>query len=217
MQNRLLSVTGLLCATLVFALPHPTRAQSPSFPHTVELWGGGGWWSGEEAESYGAGGATGATALFSVGWPVQLGFDLGFSRFATDVTIGDQSSFDVDEFSASGMLRRRVGSFSRFYPFLGARVGYTRTSATVETIRLEQNGVLLGPSLGVETLLSGRIMLAVTGDVLYQHYGDAEIFLDDVSLTDSGGGAWRYWVKLGLSWLWGPDRVPFQNRRASRF
>ncbi len=217
MSHRLLTVAGLLCLAGLLTSPNSARAQSAGFPHTIEIWGGGGWWSGEEAESYRAGAGTGATALFNVGWPVQVGFDLTSSRFKTDVTIGDQSEFDVDEFTASGVVRRRLGSFPRIYPFLGARVGYTRTSATVATLRLEQNGVLVGPALGVEALLSGRLMLALTGEALFQNYGDAEIFLDDIRFEDSGGSAWRYWVKLGLSWMWGPDRVPFQNRRASGY
>jgi hypothetical protein len=214
MTVRIRSLTGLLLGMLLLT-PIGAHAQTGGgFPHTIEIWGGGGWWSGEEAEDYDPGAGTGATALFNLGWPVQVGLDLAFTRFPTDVTIGDRSDFEVDEFTASAVVRRRLGSLRRVYPFLGARVGYTRASAEVETLRLEQNGVLFGPSAGLEVLLGGRVMLVLTGDVLHQRYGDAEIFLDDVKLEDSGGGAWRYWLKAGFSWMWGPERVPFQSRRA---
>jgi len=47
--------------------------------------------------------------------------------------------------------------------------------------------------------------LSLTGEALYYHYADTKIFLEDVEIPSSGGGGWRYWGRIGLSWRWGPS------------
>lgn len=168
------------------------------FPNTIEFWGGAAGWSGENAEGFETGGGTGSTFLFDVGWPVQVGGDLGFVRFKTDQVVGK-----VDEFSGSAAIRYRITASRSLIPFLGARAGYTRLSADLENFRFEQNGALVGGSGGLEIPLRGRAMLVGTLEALYYHYGDTEIFLEDVSIPSTGGGAWRYWGRLGISFRWG--------------
>jgi hypothetical protein len=169
------------------------------FPHTIEIWGGAASWSGENAEGFDVGAGTGATFLFDVGWPVQIGGDLAFSRFETGQILGK-----ADEFSGSLALSYRILPDRAVVPFLGMRAGYTRLSARYETVRFEQNGGLVGGATGVEIPLRGRLMLSATAEALYHHYADAKIFLEDEVLPASGGGAWRYWGRIGIEWRWGP-------------
>lgn len=189
--------TGIL-VLVALAAPGVGEAQH-RFPSTVEIFGGVAGWSGENADGFEAGAGTGSTFLFDVGWPVQIGGDLAFNRFESDQALGK-----IDEFSGSFALRYRFLPDRAVIPFLGGRTGYTRLSANLEDFRFEQNGFLIGGGGGLEIPLGGRIMLAATGEALYYHYGDAKIFLEDVVIPSSGGGAWRFWGRLGLSWLWGP-------------
>jgi hypothetical protein len=169
------------------------------YPHTIEIWGGAASWSGENAEGFDVGAGTGATFLFDVGWPVQIGGDLAFSRFETDQILDK-----ADEFSGSLALSYRILPERAVVPFLGMRVGYTRLSARYETLRFEQNGGLFGGATGIEVPLRGRLMLSATAEALYHHYADAKIFLEDEEIPASGGGAWRYWGRVGIEWRWGP-------------
>jgi len=177
----------------------PALLQGQSgFPNTVEFWGGAAGWSGENAEGFEIGAGTGSTFLFNVGWPIQIGGDLAFVRFETDQAVGK-----VDEFSASAATRYRVTASQRVFPFLGARAGYTRLSADYSDFRFEQNGALVGGGGGLEVPFRGRVMLTGMVEALYYHYGDTKIFLEDVEIPSTGGGAWRYWGRLGLSFRWG--------------
>jgi hypothetical protein len=191
--------TGLLLALLAAAPQGDLSAQSRPFPNTLEIWVGANTWSGEEAEDFDWGWATGTTFLFDVGWPIQFGGDLSFSQFG-----GPEILPEIDEFTGSVALRYRFQPSPSIFPFLSARAGYTRLSAEFEPYRLEQNGALVGGGAGLEVPLSGQIMLALSTEALYQRYGAARVFQDDIDLpTDDGGGAWRYWARLGLSWRWG--------------
>jgi opacity protein-like surface antigen len=175
-------------------------AAQKGFPSTVEIWGGVAAWSGENAKGFEPGAGTGSSFFFDVGWPIQLGGDLAFNRFETDQSVGK-----VDEFSGAAAARYRFLQDGAVIPFLGIRAGYTRLSADLADFRFEQNGGLVGGSTGVEIPLRGRIMLALTGEALYYHYADTKIFLEDEEIPSSGGGGWRYWGRIGLSWRWGPS------------
>jgi len=166
-------------------------------PHTAEFWAGLAGWSGEKARSFSTGPATGATFLFHVGLPVQLGLDLGFARMDTDQVVGE-----VDEFTGSFAARLRAPFLIRFRPFLGMRAGYTRLSADLETLRFEQNGGFVGGNLGVEVPLGSRVLLTGTGEALYYGYRDTTLFLEDIPVPSTGGNAWRYAARLGLSFRW---------------
>lgn len=163
-------------------------------PHTVEFWGGVAWWSGENAEGFATGPATGATFLFHVGIPVELGVDVAFARMDSDQIVGE-----VDEFSVSPTVRYRLRFSSRIRPFVGIQAGYTRLSADYEILRFEQNGSLVGGNAGVEIPLGARVMLTGTMGLLYYEYRDTTVFLYDVPVPSTGGNAWRYWGRLGLS------------------
>ena len=165
--------------------------------HTVEFWGGYAGWSGGDAEDFTDGPATGATFLFHVGLPVQIGVDLGFARLETG-----QIFEQVYEFSASFAARYRIMGIRRVRPFLGMRAGYTRLSADFSIFRFEQNGSLVGGSAGFEIPAGARVMLILTGEAMYQNYRDAMIFLYDIDIPSSGGNAWRWWSRLGLAFRW---------------
>lgn len=200
-RHRLLSgpVVPIALALAVISVAPDLLAGQHRYPHTIEIWGGAASWSGENAEDFDAGAGTGATFLFDVGWPIQIGGDLAFSRFETDQILGK-----ADEFSGSLAMSYRILPDRAVVPFLGMRAGYTRLSARYETLRFEQNGVLVGGATGVEIPLRGRLMLSATAEALYHHYSDAKIFLEDDVVPSSGGGAWRYWGRLGIEWRWGP-------------
>ncbi len=167
-------------------------------PHTVEFWGGTAGWSGEDANGFSTGPATGATLLFHIGIPVQVGLDLGFARMDSDQLVQE-----VDEFYACMAARYRLGFVPYVRPFLGIHGGYTRLSAEYEILRFEQNGWLTGASAGFEVPMGSRVMLFGAGTISYYGYRDTTIFLYDVPLESTGGNAWRYGLRLGLSFRWG--------------
>ncbi len=167
------------------------------YPNTVEFWGGLAGWSGENASEFETGPSTGGTFLFQVGIPVQLGLDVAFARMDTEQIVGE-----VDEFSASGAARYRIALLEEVRPFLGIRCGYTRLSADYWELRFEQNGVLAGGNLGLEIPLGSRLMLVGTAEALYYSYWDTTVFLEDIPVPSTGGTAWRYWGRLGLSFRW---------------
>jgi hypothetical protein len=166
-------------------------------PHTVEFWGGLADWSGEQAEGFERGPATGATFLFHVGIPVEIGLEAAFARMDTDQIVGE-----VYEFSFAPVIRYRLPFFSRFRPFVGMQAGYTRLSADYEALRFEQNGGLVGGSAGLEIPMGARVMLAGTVGLLYYGYRDTTIFLSGDPVPATGGNAWRYWGRVGLSFRW---------------
>ena len=189
-----LPIVSLLCLILGTA---PAVKGRESYPNTVEFWGGLAEWSGENASGFERGPSTGGTFLFQIGMPVQLGLDLAFARMDSDQLVGE-----VDEFSASGAARYRLRLLDAVRPFLGVRGGYTRLSADYSDLRFEQNGVLAGGNLGLEIPMGSRVMLVGTAEAMYYSYWDTTIFLEDESLPSTGGTAWRYWGRLGLSFRW---------------
>ncbi len=184
----------LLC--LFSCLPKQLQARQER-PNTVEFWGGMAGWSGEKAEGFSEGPATGATFLFDIGVPVQLGLDAAFARMDSDQSVGE-----VDEFALSLVARYRFMAVPRVGAFVGVLAGYTRLSADYETLRFEQNGGLVGGNAGFEIPLGSRIMLVGTGVACYYGYGDTTVFLYDMPIQSSGGNAWRYSFRLGLSFRW---------------
>lgn len=194
---RRIILPALYLCCIVGGFPDGLRARQAD-PNTVEFWGGMAGWSGEKAEGFSTGPATGAVFLFSVGIPVHVGLDVGFARMDSDQIVGE-----VDEFTLSMAARYRFMSTGNVRAFLGAQAGYTRLSADYSEFRFEQNGWLVGGNAGVELPMGARVMLAGTGGASYYGYGDTTIFLNDVSFASSGGNAWRYWFRLGLSFRWG--------------
>jgi hypothetical protein len=176
--------------------PAGLAAREP-YPNTVEFWGGMAGWSGENASAFETGPSTGATFLFHVGIPVQLGFDIAFARMDSDQFVGE-----VDEFSASAAVRYRMTFVPLVRPFLGARGGYTRLSADYSDLRFEQNGSMIGGNAGLELPMGSRVMLVVTGEAMHYSYHDTTVFLEDIPIPSTGGNAWRYWGRLGLSFRW---------------
>jgi len=192
------TVLPAICMFIVLSgLPGLIQA-SESRPNTVEIWGGVASWSGEDAEGFEPGPGTGATLLFHIGLPVQFGFEAAFARMDTDQFIDE-----VDEVAISGVIRYRFLKAPLIAPFLGVQAGYTRLSADYSDLKFEQNGWFAGGHAGFEVPLRSRVMLAFTGGMYYYGYSDTTIFLEDVPLPSTGGNAWRYWGRLGLSFHWG--------------
>lgn len=187
----------VLCfACLLYCIPPEARAGRPP-ENTVAFWVGYADWSGENARSFAAGPATGATLLFHIGLPVAVGLEAGFARMDTDQVVGE-----VDEFTLTAVVRYRFAFIPGIRPFVGLQGGYTRLSADLESLRFEQNGGFGGGNAGFEIPAGQRVMLTCVAGAQYHEYRDTTFFLYDVSVPSTGGGAWRYWGRLGLSFRW---------------
>jgi len=193
-----LPVIFLGCLIAFLLGPAGSSAAGQTYPNTVEFWGGVAGWSGENAQGFENGPSTGATFLFHVGIPVQVGLDIAFARMDSDQIVGE-----VDEFSASAAARYRLTLIPGFRPFLGLRGGYTRLSADYSDFRFEQNGSMIGGNAGLEIPLGSRVMLVATAEAMHYTYRDTTIFLEDIPIPSTGGSAWRYWGRLGLAFRWG--------------
>ncbi len=190
---------GLLVIFLVGALPclPAVAGAREKPPNTVEFWGGLAGWSGDDAHDFDTGPATGATFLFHVGIPVEVGLDVAFARMDSY-----ELGVEVDEFSASAAARYRFTFLPVFRPFVGLKGGYTRLSADYADLRFEQNGGLAGGNAGLEIPMGSRVMLVATGEAMYYSYGDTTVFLEDIALPSTGGHAWRYVGRMGFSFRW---------------
>jgi hypothetical protein len=186
----------LIAGCLIAGWPAAVSAHQP-YPNTAEFWGGVAGWSGEDARGFETGPSTGATFLFHIGMPVEVGLDIAFARMDSDQFVGE-----VDEFSASAEVRYRLAFIPVIRPFLGARGGYTRLSADYADLEFEQNGSMIGGNAGLEVPVGSRVMFVVTGEAMYYSYHDTTIFLEDIPIPSTGGSAWRYWGRLGLSFRW---------------
>lgn len=188
-------------ASALLLVPSPGSGVA-SAQDAVYLWGAWGDWSGKNAESFRAGYALGAAYVADVGLPVDLGIDVLFARMDAD-----QLTRVVDEFQASAVLRRwLLGGGSLLRPYLGARVGYTRLSADYEELKFEQNGVFVGPALGVVLPTGKTLSPTLSVEALRVRYQDTSLFLEDVELPQSGGYAWRFFVRLGVTFGSGWER-----------
>lgn len=169
---------------------------------SVDLWGAAGEWSGKNAEDFAGGYALGMSYVADVGMPVDLGVDLLFARFDAA-----QASDRVDEFQASVVFRRWIlGRGSRIRPFLGARGGYTRLAADLAEYQFEQNGVFLGPVLGIVIPTGKTLSPMLSVEAFRVRYSDTSLFLEGLELPQSGGYGWRFFVRLGVTFGSGWER-----------
>lgn len=188
---------------MTLLLPLGLPPGSPALAQdSVDLWGAWGDWSGENAATFAGGYALGMSYVADVGWPADLGVDVLFARFDAD-----QLSRVVDEFEASVVLRRwMLGRGARVRPFVGARGGYTRLSADLEDLKFEQNGAVGGPILGFVFPTGKTLSPMISMEALRIHYQDTSLFLEGVKLPQSGGSAWRFFVRVGVTFGSGWER-----------
>jgi len=169
---------------------------------SVELWWAKGEWSGKNARDFEGGYALGMSYVADVGLPADLGIDVLFARFGAD-----QVTDVVDEFQASAVLRRwLLGRKSRIRPFLGARGGYTRLAADYDEFQFEQNGIFLGPVLGIVIPTGRTLSPMLSVEAFRVRYSDTSAFLEGVELPQSGGYGWRFFVRLGVTFGSGWER-----------
>ena len=176
---------------LVFAAT-PLRAQDQ-----VELWGSWASWSGKDVEHMKPGTTLGAAYIADIRWWLDVGGDIGFGRFGYQVNPDRKE--DLAEFQVSTVFRRWLSKRARVQPFLGARLGYTRLSIDLTDVRLEQNGVLVGPLAGIVIPTGNRLSPTISFEALRQGYGDTRVFLEGQEIPETGTSSWRFVVKAGLT------------------
>ncbi len=174
-----------------------TSATRATAQDQVELWGAWAWWSGKDVETLKPGTALGAAYLADIRWWLDIGGDIGFGRFEDKVD-ADRTE-RIDEFQVSAAVRRWVGKRAHVQSFVGARLGYTRLSLDLPDVRLEKNGVLAGPVVGIVVPTGNRLSPTISFEALRQSYSDTRIFLEGQDIPDSGGSSWRFQLKAGLT------------------
>ena len=163
----------------------------------VELWGSWASWSGRDAEAMKSGLALGASYIADIRWWLDVGGDIGFGRFGFQVD--PDRTEDLAEFQTSAVVRRWLSKRARVQPFLGARLGYTRLSIDLTDVRLEQNGVLAGPLVGIVIPTGNRLSPTISFEALHQNYSDARVFLDGQQIPETNASSWRFVVKAGVT------------------
>ena len=139
----------------------------------------------------------GASYIADIRWWLDVGGDIGFGRFGYQ--LNPDRKEDLAEFQVSTVFRRWLSKRARVQPFVGARVGYTRLSIDLTDVRLEQNGLLAGPLVGIVIPTGNRLSPTISFEALHQSYTDARVFLEGQEIPETGTSSWRFVVKAGLT------------------
>lgn len=185
--------TGMLVAAAVLGLGAPSHvlAQIDSY-RGFELWGGYGGWSGDDASTLGSG-PQGGVAVFA-----EISDRLGFGVEGVYGSMEQDQTLTVREYAFGPVLRQAFGDRSATHVFLQARLGWTRLSSAGAAVDVKQDGISVGPEIGLEIPLSQSLRLVAAGGAQWRRYGDSHVFLGP-TFEGTSGSAWRYGVRLGLA------------------
>lgn len=177
----------LLSALLLGATPFAAPAQGVQ-ARGLEGWVGYAAWDGADAESIDPG-IQGGLAVFAETAP--------HFAFGGEVSLGlfDQLGQSVTELGFNALFRWSLGPRSGFHAYLQGRVGWSRLSANA----LTQDGLALGPELGVEIPLGTGVRLILAGGGSWRTYEDARIGTGGAALLGTGGSAYQYGGRIGLA------------------
>jgi hypothetical protein len=157
----------------------------------LEVWTGYAGWSGTDVESVDPG-IRGGVALLT-----QTGPNLAFG---VEGVVGgyDQLGERVLELGANLLARLAFGPRSGFQTFLQGRLGWTRLSARLGTLDVSQNGLALGPELGVKIPVGiGHVVLA--GGGTWNSYENVRVgTIGTPMFVGTGGSGLHYGMRAGL-------------------
>jgi hypothetical protein len=188
------SLAGLAA---LLAVVWPSAASAQFFSSTgFEVYGGYYDWSGENVEGLEGGPRVQAGVVGTLHPRFALGAMAIYGR--AGLVEGDE---DVTEIGLAGIARVSLGPDDGFRLFLDSTLAWSllRVSQGGPIPAVEQNGVAVGPSLGLSIPLQSDLRLVVAGDLSYNAYGDLG-FAQGSDGADGGSG-WRYGVRVGLAFL----------------
>lgn len=185
--------TRIFVAAVVLGFGAPSRltAQMDLY-RGFELWGGYAGWSGDDAATLGNG-VQGGVAIFA-----EISDLLGFGVEGTYGSMEQGQSVTVREYALGPVLRQAFGNRSATHVFLQARLGWTRLATTDAAADIRQDGVSVGPEIGLEIPVSPTIRLVVAGGAQWRRYGDSHVFLGP-TFEGTSGTAWRYGARVGVA------------------
>lgn len=187
-MKRLLVITAIGMAGLVS--PSDAHAQFTGF-RGIELWGGYAGWAGDDAEGLEPGFRGGAIIFNDASARLGVGLEGMYGRMSSDVA-------DVDEWGAGLVLRWSAAARTSTHLFVGGRIGWHRLSTEVALVSIDQDGLAIGPEVGVEIPVSTSIRFVLAADGTWQTYGNARLFATSEDVADTAGSAFRLGVRAGL-------------------
>ena len=192
---------GVVCAcVLAFGAPQPCEGQIPL--EGVAISGGYYGWGGSNVDGLEAG------SRFNVS---VFGLNTPTLALALTGTYGvgglEGTEADVQEWGLGISLRRLFGSPSaaaRF--FVDAHLGWTQLRVDIAEVSsdVEENGISVGPGMGVSIPIASSFRTFVAFDALLHRYGEIR-FSEGEGTGESGNSGWRVGGRVGLTWLPGGD------------
>lgn len=181
-------VRSVAVGAVVLALwPGAVAAQGVA-ARGIELWVGQATWSGDEVESVDPGVQGGLAVLAETAPHFAFGLEVYVGGYK-------QLEQDVSELGANVLARWSLGPASGLHLFLQGRIGWSRLSAASIT----QDGLVVGPELGLEIPLSGRLHLVAAGGGTYRSYESPRLGSGGFVIADGGASGYLYGGRVGLS------------------
>lgn len=177
---------ALLCVLLVGGIPMAASAQGLQ-ARGLEAWVGYASWGGEDAESFDPGIQGGLAVLAETAPHFAFGGEVSLGMF-------DQLGESVTELGVNALFRWSLGPRSGLHAYLQGRVGWSRLAVNA----LTQDGLALGPELGVEVPVASGVRIVLAGSASWRSYEDARVGSAS-ALLGTGGSGYQYGGRLGIA------------------
>lgn len=182
-----------LVASLLLLLPAGMSGQQL---RGVEVTGGFFGWAGEEMDVYDPG-FRGQLVLFGETDPT-LGF--GVAGTYGWVPLGvDAVDADLKEIGLGIVVRKSLGDVARPHVFVDGYLGWSqlRFDLAGGFSNVQENGVALGPGVGMEFPVSSGARVVVAGDFHWHSYGDVRVG-DGLLVGGTGESGFRWGGRAGV-------------------
>lgn len=173
------------------AVAAPVRAQMDVY-RGVELWGGYAGWSGKDAAGLKPG-IQGGLAYFG-----EASERLGFGLEAMFGSVGRDVGDNATELGLNVVMRQAFGDRASAHVFGQARAGWHRLEEKRGSVEVDQDGISIGPELGLEIPVSPTTRLVIAGGATWQRYANARVLLGP-TFDNTAGSAWRYGMRVGIA------------------
>lgn len=178
-------------ALAVLLLPPPASAQVS--PRGVEIVAGVGGWSGDDFEGLDPGPLFQSTLFIDATERLAVGVTAALGLVGVDDRPDDS---DVTQYGVGATGRFALGDPGALHLFLDAHLGWTRLDVALSGVELQEDGLAVGPGLGVSIPVGTEVALTLAGHAHYHDYG---------SLRAAGGpgGGFIFGDPETTGWRWG--------------
>lgn len=159
----------------------------------IELSGGYYLWGGDNVEELEGGLRGQLTGFTDITSRIAFGITVLYGQSGVEGL-----SEDAREVGAGGVLRISTGEAGATHLFVDGTLAWSRLTVSTGPVPVfQEDGILVGPTLGLSIPVGEGIRLLLAGDVSYNRYG--EVYFEEAPFTGSSGdGAWHYGVRVGI-------------------